>query len=106
MSIQDENELDEFLSRFVALMDEFRSVRDAGVEISIPADAPLAQGSVLLTRVAREADASSVLRDDVNAPPGNEADASAVASGCNCPPGFRCVRLFPGGERVCIPRKG
>jgi hypothetical protein len=29
---------------------------------------------------------------------------AAAGSGCNCPPGERCVRLFPSGKRVCVPR--
>lgn len=33
-----------------------------------------------------------------------ELKTASVAGGCNCPPDQRCVRVFPGGRRVCVPR--
>jgi hypothetical protein len=84
MSNQDDfanqNDLDEFLARVEKLMDEFPSVSEADVQIMVPVDTASAQES---------------FRIGANA-----------AEGCNCPPGTRCVRLFPAGIRVCVPRKG
>jgi hypothetical protein len=37
-----------------------------------------------------------------------ESDKSTFDSaggGCNCPPEERCVRLWPSGARVCVPRR-
>lgn len=82
MNAQDEfssrNDLDEFLRRVRSLMDEFPQVREAEVEVMVPEDVPLAKRSDLF--------------------------ALEAAGGCNCPAGTRCVRLFPSGRRVCVPR--
>jgi hypothetical protein len=95
MSAHDEstnwNELDEFLDAVQEQLNRFSSVREAGVEVMVPVDTPLAERSDRMTG-----------RGEKSA--GSSENTTTASEGCNCPDGMRCVRLFPSGRRVCVNR--